>query len=87
MKIKNGKATIKESSMKLVLNDALRYRFLRDILPMQSKNIDNCDLEIKGIQVVMFCEGNGSAIQIDGIDLDEEIDLCLSKLLFGEKND
>ena len=62
--------------MKKVLADALRYKYLRDILPKLNLGGDG-ELDygtFEGIEVIMRWDGNGYATQLDGIALDKAID-------------
>ena len=78
MIIENNNATLPESEMKLLVADAVRYRFLRDVVPLMHKDcdaIENYDwYEYEGFDCIFFAKGGGYSEAISGKELDDAID-------------
>lgn len=78
-----------DDEMQLLIADAVRYRFLRDVVPAIineiNKNDENYDWEhFVGIENIYYSKGDGTVEQIDGKDLDDAIDAELGILVDRE---
>ena len=77
-----------DDQMKLLVADAVRYRFLRDVVPLIHKDLnadENYDwYEYKGFDCIFFAKGGGYSEAIDGQDLDDAIDAELGTLVDRE---
>jgi hypothetical protein len=78
-----------DSEMQLLVADAVRYRFLRDVVPAIIneiyKNDENYDWEhFVGFENIYYSQGDGTVEQIDGQDLDNAIDAELGMIVDKE---
>jgi hypothetical protein len=78
-----------ESEMKLLVADAVRYRFLRDVVPSiiyglyETNENYNWD-EFVGFENIFYSKGDGTSQAVDGKDLDDAIDAELG-LMFDRE--
>ena len=89
MIIENNNATLPESEMKLLVADAVRYRFLRDVVPLMHKDLEaigNYDWDTHlGFESIFFANGEGYSEAISGKELDKAIDAELFNAVSKEK--
>jgi hypothetical protein len=77
-----------DDQMQLLVADAVRYRFLRDVVPAILKTFptdyDYFHHKFVGFNAISYFCGDGTIDEIDGKDLDDAIDAELGILVDRE---
>lgn len=77
-----------DDQMQLLIADAVRYRFLRDVVPSIINNLladENYDWDkFVGFESIYYAKGDGTAEVKNGNDLDDAIDAELG-LMFDKE--
>lgn len=77
-----------DSEMQLLVADAVRYRFLRDVVPAIINDLladENYDWDkFAGFESIYYAKGDGTAEAKNGKDLDDAIDAELGILVDKE---
>jgi hypothetical protein len=78
-----------DSEMQLLIADAVRYRFLRDVVPAIINEILNDDENYEwdkyvGFESIYYAKGDGTAEVKNGKDLDDAIDAELGIMVDKE---